>query len=272
LVITDRNEVVNIAQQNGVPVYTIGLDVTSSNADDLRYIATQTGGQYYEAPNASDLADVYQEISQSISQEYRLTYTTPNSQEDGTERQVDVTVQNAGETDSGSGFYNAPNSTRPDIPTPQVEQDTEVNGRTVTLNASAVTDPDGTIVEYRWDFENDGVVDATGEVVTHTYNTSGNYEVKLTAVDNTNVIQQELIDVSVSGGPISVSASDANASVGGQAAVDVTAQNAGSVKIEGIPNNWSVAGSLDDNAFVTPGNAGDSISSQGTVTWAWSDD
>ena len=48
-------------------------------------------------------------------------------------------------------------------------------------------DPDGRVVEYRWDFENDGLFDTewTKEIlITHSYSTPGNYTIKLQVKDN----------------------------------------------------------------------------------------
>jgi PKD repeat protein len=55
-------------------------------------------------------------------------------------------------------------------------------GETVTFNASASYDPDGTIVSYSWDF-GDGATGG-GVVTTHMYAAGGTYTVKLTATDN----------------------------------------------------------------------------------------
>jgi PKD repeat protein len=55
-------------------------------------------------------------------------------------------------------------------------------GESVTLDASASADNDGTIGEYRWDL-GDGTT-ATGETVSHTYDTEGNYTVSLTVEDD----------------------------------------------------------------------------------------
>lgn len=48
-------------------------------------------------------------------------------------------------------------------------------------------DPDGIIIEYRWDFENDGLFDTewTKEIlIAHSYSTPGNYTIKLQIKDN----------------------------------------------------------------------------------------
>ncbi len=55
---------------------------------------------------------------------------------------------------------------------------------TVSFDASGSSDPDGTIAQYQWDFENDGTVDATGVTVTHTYPTAGIYAAVLTVTDS----------------------------------------------------------------------------------------
>lgn len=294
--IRDHTEVIDIAQQNNVPIYTIGLGVSSTSLNsvnktelknrtrtegavvspasrnELTEIATQTGGEYYETPDSSDLSSIYQDISQSISEEYRMTYSTPNAQEDGTTRQVQVEVQSSGDSGSGTGTYDAPASEPPEIPKQPIEQDIDVNGLTVTFNASTASDPDGTIQLYEWDFENDGQIDATGQIVSHTYSSAGDYDVKLILTDDSGAISQEIFDVSVGGGQLPITASATSVSPGGQATVDVTAENTGSITIQNIPTSWSVQGSQDDGAVVSPENNGDAISSQGTVTWAWPTD
>jgi PGF-CTERM protein len=60
---------------------------------------------------------------------------------------------------------------------------TSVDANT-TFNASASTYGNGTISEYRWDFDGDGTVDRTtsGAVTNYTYSTAGNYSPTVTAV------------------------------------------------------------------------------------------
>ncbi|QDP95167.1 PKD domain-containing protein [Microlunatus elymi] len=56
------------------------------------------------------------------------------------------------------------------------------DGLKVSVDASASSDPDGTISSYAWDF-GDGATD-TGKTATHTYAAAGDYTVKLTVTDN----------------------------------------------------------------------------------------
>ena len=66
--------------------------------------------------------------------------------------------------------------------------------QTITFDASSSTDPDGTIVNYEWDFD-DGS-NATGITVTHSYSTNGTYNVSLTVTDDrgaTNTTSKTII-------------------------------------------------------------------------------
>ncbi|MBU0981176.1 PKD domain-containing protein [Patescibacteria group bacterium] len=61
----------------------------------------------------------------------------------------------------------------------------------VSFDASSSTDPEDDIVEYEWDFNNDGVIDDSGDKVTYTYEEVGVYEAKLIVTDaagNSNTI------------------------------------------------------------------------------------
>lgn len=57
-------------------------------------------------------------------------------------------------------------------------------GDWVRLDAGSSYDPDGSIASYQWDFQNDGVFDATGQVVFHQYAAAGTYTVRLLVTDN----------------------------------------------------------------------------------------
>jgi glucose/arabinose dehydrogenase len=56
-------------------------------------------------------------------------------------------------------------------------------GATVTLDASASSDPDGTIVTYAWDFGDSSPL-GSGKVTSHAYPVAGTYVARLTVTDN----------------------------------------------------------------------------------------
>jgi len=57
-------------------------------------------------------------------------------------------------------------------------------GEQITFDASDSTDPDDNIQSYQWDFTGDGTTDATGQQVTHTFNSAGAHTVTLTVTDS----------------------------------------------------------------------------------------
>ncbi|VVB62002.1 PKD domain protein [uncultured archaeon] len=59
------------------------------------------------------------------------------------------------------------------------------SNQTIVFNASGVSDPDGMIVSYQWDF-GDGTT-GVGENPVHTYQLPGTYTVTLTVIDNTGM-------------------------------------------------------------------------------------
>ena len=71
---------------------------------------------------------------------------------------------------------------------------------TVTFNASASRDPDGSIVAYAWDF-GDGASDA-GKVVTHAFGSYGSYNVTLVLTDIDNLTTTAIRPVHVLAPPM----------------------------------------------------------------------
>jgi PKD repeat protein len=72
-------------------------------------------------------------------------------------------------------------------------------GENVTFDAGDSVDPDGQIVEYQWDFGNDGTIDQTSSSpsTTYTYSEAGNYQVNLTVVDATGTTNTTVKTISI---------------------------------------------------------------------------
>ncbi|WP_135661511.1 PKD domain-containing protein [Halorhabdus rudnickae] len=68
-------------------------------------------------------------------------------------------------------------------------------GESVEFDGS---DSSGLIESYEWDFDGDGTVDATGKVVTHTYESTGEYTVTLTVGDGEGNTNSTSVTVTVS--------------------------------------------------------------------------
>ena len=65
----------------------------------------------------------------------------------------------------------------------------------VTFNGSASYDPDGSIIDYHWDFD-DGT-QASGMIVNHTFSNVGRYYVDLTVTDDDNLSDSDVVLVLV---------------------------------------------------------------------------
>ena len=73
--------------------------------------------------------------------------------------------------------------------------DNPAPNESVTFDASGSSDPDGSIESYSWDF-GDGST-GNGSTVTHTYDSSGTYTVKLTVTDNDRATDAVEADITV---------------------------------------------------------------------------
>lgn len=98
------DEAIQHARSADIPVYTVGFgqratqEVGNEGFDEvkLRRVATETGGKFYHAPDASELKRLYQSLSVEMQKEYVLTYRSPRPTYDGTRRNIVVTVQRSG--------------------------------------------------------------------------------------------------------------------------------------------------------------------------------
>lgn len=92
------DEAIAYAEAAGQSVYIVGLGDRGSSGDAgidetvLTRIADGTGGQYFYAPRADELADLYTDLAGAIQNEYRLAYVSPRPYYDGTRRDIQVTV------------------------------------------------------------------------------------------------------------------------------------------------------------------------------------
>jgi len=75
-----------------------------------------------------------------------------------------------------------------------------VTGESISFDASCSADSDGTVILYEWDLDDDGVTDATGMVVTHSFPSAGTYSVTLTVTDNDGAVDASTHAVPVSTG------------------------------------------------------------------------
>jgi len=141
---------------------------------------------------------------------------------------------------------------------------------TITFDASASSDPDGTIVNYFWEFGDGEAANETAPITYHSYTEGGIYSVTLIVTDDLGyegVLIEEIKirfthDILI----VSVSASPYAATVGDAITIQVTVGNEGTVTESGI-----VVTSYYDGTAVAPAQTVSSLVSgqNKTLTFNW---
>ncbi len=78
----DSTLICGIANGSGIVVNTISLG-TEFDPQYLQALAYGTGGMYYHAPSASDIAFIYDEIKYRLCSRYLICYESPDTEQDG---------------------------------------------------------------------------------------------------------------------------------------------------------------------------------------------
>lgn len=119
---------------------------------------------------------------------------------------------------------------------PQADFAATTTGRTTAVDASASSDPDGTIVSYDWDW-GDGSSQGSGKTASHTY-APGTYTITLTVTDDAGASATKTRQVSLTADPVAFAQDTFNRTVnGGWGNADV----GGAWSPSGAANNFAVA-------------------------------
>lgn len=135
-------------------------------------------------------------------------------------------------------------------------------GDVVTLDATGSADPDGEILDYRWDFDrsNGMGVDLRGRRVTWVYSTPGVYEVTLRVVDDQGKVGVAVRAVAVEGvPPVADAGEDSVARVGQPVVLD----GSGSYDADGGLSSWWWDANASDGIDQDAGGA--------SATWVYTD-
>ncbi|GEM_PF-1315326 len=96
-------------RNNGITAYTIGLG-SETNPQQLRDIASVSGGRYYSAPDARDLDEIYMAITSEIIPTgiCELIYNSDIDCLDGSVHRVEILIAHGGETGRATAEYVVP--------------------------------------------------------------------------------------------------------------------------------------------------------------------
>lgn len=93
----DETDVINYALSKSIPIYTIGMG-DGVNTTVLTGIANDTHGMYYSAPSSSDLTELYNTISNVLSNVYILGWSSIGNSSDSVSVEITVTYTGANGT------------------------------------------------------------------------------------------------------------------------------------------------------------------------------
>jgi Ca-activated chloride channel homolog len=102
-------DVLEYARRSGVAIYTVGIGLSSQNADirlKLSRLADETGGRFFFIEKAKELDGIYDAIQKELRSQYLLAYQS--SQEGGTDkfRAIEVKIGKPGmEAKTVRGYY-----------------------------------------------------------------------------------------------------------------------------------------------------------------------
>ncbi len=111
------DEVLELAKRSETAIYAIGIRSKDANAFGkgygqadfaLRQLTTQTGGRVFFPSSADELRSIYALISQELSSQYLVGYTSANAKRDGAWRRINVRANRPGATARTRMGYYAP--------------------------------------------------------------------------------------------------------------------------------------------------------------------
>ena len=111
------DEVLELAKRSETAIYAIGIRSKETTGTGkgygqadfaLRQLTTQTGGRVFFPSSIDELRAIYALISQELSSQYLVGYTSANQKRDGTWRRIIVRTSRAGATARTRMGYYAP--------------------------------------------------------------------------------------------------------------------------------------------------------------------
>lgn len=96
------DEVIQLAKQQKVKIYTIGIGKGISE-EALKRMAVETDGKFLHSLNTSDISNLYERVQKILIYQYHFTYQSPKPEADGKWREV--TVKQKKTANMGKGRY-----------------------------------------------------------------------------------------------------------------------------------------------------------------------
>ncbi|MFP4164947.1 MAG: VWA domain-containing protein, partial [Chitinispirillaceae bacterium] len=140
------DQVVGLAKDNSIPIYSIGVGSAVDSSQVLKPIADSTGGYYRSSPDASGLADIYAQIKTDLEAQYVFCYRSDDEVFNGDQHEVILQVDHNSATVEDTAYWDESNS----FPTVELTEETldmiGVNqSQSDPITISAVITDDGSV-------------------------------------------------------------------------------------------------------------------------------
>jgi Ca-activated chloride channel family protein len=111
--LVEYEEVLDLAKRSETAIYAIGIRQPTNGRRDfkeaefvLRQLSTETGGRVFFPSAISELLKIYEQISEELSNQYTIGYTSKNPLKNGAWRRIQVRVSRPGLTArTKQGYY-----------------------------------------------------------------------------------------------------------------------------------------------------------------------
>jgi Ca-activated chloride channel homolog len=111
------DEVLDLAKRSETAIYSIGLRSNDGPRRDfkeaefvLRQLSQETGGRVFYPNAVSELAKIYEQISQELASQYSIGYVSKNPNRNGAWRRINIRMSRPGMTGRTRQGYYAPGS------------------------------------------------------------------------------------------------------------------------------------------------------------------
>ena len=117
--LVEYDEVLNLAKRSETAIYAIGLRQAETGRPHfkeaefvLRQLSQETGGRVFFPTSITELAKIYEQISEELASQYSIAYTSKNPMRNGAWRRVVVRLTKPGLTARTRQGYYGPESVR----------------------------------------------------------------------------------------------------------------------------------------------------------------
>ncbi|MFP4681471.1 MAG: VWA domain-containing protein [Chitinispirillaceae bacterium] len=178
------DQVVGLAKDNSIPIYSIGVGSAVDSSQVLKPIADSTGGYYRSSPDASGLADIYAQIKTDLEAQYVFCYRSDDEVFNGDQHEVILQIDHNSATVEDTAYWDESNS----FPTVELTEETldmiGVNqSQSDPITISAVITDDGSVASADLYYRRSGDSSGSYNRLSMSNSSADQYQAVITGAD-----------------------------------------------------------------------------------------